>query len=142
MVYNDSHNISQKKQDYPKINDKSGFKSFFNKIRKFIKDNFAMSLKCKILLLFVGIISFNCDNRTTVEMYKEELITPAFEGIVNSTELWKGGGLIVSLTEKKQTVGITNDHSVLEEIKREDFFKKLANSNKCYIRRGDSIFYF
>ncbi len=95
-----------------------------------------------IICFWLSISCFSCDNRTVVEMYKEELITPTFEGIVDSTELWKGGGLVVSLKGKKETVGITNDHSVLEEIRKGDFFKKLPNSNKCYIKRQDSIFYF
>lgn len=96
-----------------------------------------------ILICFCLIVyGYGCDNRTAAEMYKEELIIPAFEGIVDSTELWKGGGLVVSLKEKKETVGITNNHSVLEEIRKGDFFKKTANSNKCSIKRGDSIFYF
>jgi len=100
-------------------------------------------MKRTILIYFSFIVfCFSCDNRTALEIYKEELIIPEFEGIVDSTELWKGGGLVVSLKEKKETVGITNDNSILKEIKKGDFFKKLPNSNKCYIKRGDSIFYF
>ncbi len=91
---------------------------------------------------FLTILIVSCDNRTSSEVYTEEVILPMFEGIVKSTELWKGGKLIIDIYGQKGTFGITNNHSVLLQIKGGDFFKKLPNSNKCYIRRGDSVFYF
>lgn len=102
-----------------------------------------MCLKYNILIYSCLVVfCFSCDNKTTDQIYRESFIIPQFEGIVNSTELWKGGLLVINLKNKDKVAQINNDHSVLEEIKRGDFFKKLPNSNKCYIRRGDSIFYF
>ena len=96
----------------------------------------------KLTYFFVVVFCFCCDNRTAVEMYKEELINPEFEGHVVSTELWKGGGLTISLEEKKGIIGIINKHNVLNEISKGDFFIKKQNSNKCLIKRKDSVYYF
>ena len=95
-----------------------------------------------VIFLWVCAISFSCDNRSAGKMYKEDFIVPSAEGIIDSTELWKGGLLVIYLNQKDKIVQVTNDQVVLEEIKKNDFLKKLPNSNKCYIERNDSIFYF
>jgi len=102
-----------------------------------------MYLKYNILIYFCLIVfCFSCDNRTASEVYREDIIAPQFEGIVDSTELWRGGLLVIYLKNKDEVAQINNDQSVLEEIRKGDFFKKMPHSNECYIRRGDSIFYF
>jgi hypothetical protein len=95
-----------------------------------------------VIFLWVCIVSFSCDNRNSGKMYKEDFIVPSAEGIIESIELWKGGLLVIYLNKKDKMAQVTNDQEVLQEIKKEDFFKKLPNSNKCYIKRNDSIFYF
>lgn len=94
------------------------------------------------ILLWICVVSFCCDNRGAGKMYKEDFIVPSAEGIIDSTELWKGGLLVIYLNKKDKIAQVTNDQVVLQEIKKEDFFKKLPNSNKCYVKRNDSVFYF
>lgn len=100
-----------------------------------------MSLRIMIILLIV-ILSQGCQNRTMTEIYTEELIYPGFSGIVESTELWKGGGMKVFLKGQDKYVGISNKYFVLSKIKTSDTFVKKPNSNKCCIIRGDSVYYF
>ncbi len=92
-----------------------------------------------ILIFFLG---QGCDNRTMNEMYKQELIIPAFSGIIESTELWKGGGMKVFLKGQDKYIGISNEYFILSQLKPSDTFIKMPNSNKCFIIRGDSVYCF
>ncbi|MGI0108328.1 hypothetical protein [Salinimicrobium sp. WS361] len=98
-----------------------------------------------LILLFFGTVIYSCDDRTSAEIYKEEFIAPSKAGKVSSTELWKGGLLVIDLvkTDRSETTAqINNDQHVLNSIKKGDFFEKYPNSNKCLIRRNDSIMLF
>ncbi|WP_284461547.1 hypothetical protein [Chryseobacterium sp.] len=56
----------------------------------------------------------------------------------------KGGSLALMIHAQKKDKGITvmNFLQVRAKIKKGMYFKKLPNSNQCYIINGDSIMYF
>lgn len=96
-----------------------------------------------IFLMLLFIIS--CKSRTEAEIYEESYLRPGTEGIVNRTELWKGGVLkifIQNKSNKEEIVGVFNEYSILEQIQPKDYLKKIENSNKIFITRKDSILYF
>lgn len=98
--------------------------------------------KILIALLFF-ILIFSCENKTYIEILREEYIPKSVSGTVNDIELWKGSTLSLHLknNSKEEVFSIHTDHKILMEIKKGDYFKKRANSNKCFIERGDSIIY-
>ena len=56
----------------------------------------------------------------------------------------KGGSLFIKIHSKNQDedFSIMNSNIVKRNIKKGLVFKKIANSNMCYIIKGDSIMYF
>ena len=96
-----------------------------------------------LISLFLFCFLISCDNRTALDIYKEQL-NEQTQGKVRSTELWKGGLLVIHLraTDGSESIAeVNNDHDVLASIKKGDYFEKHPNSNKCLIRRNDSILF-
>src|SRR5690606_25504434 len=96
-------------------------------------------------ILLLLIIRISCKSRTEAEIYTESYIEQGAEGTVLRTELWKGGLLkvfIQNLVNKEEIVGVFNDYDILIQIQPHDYFKKFEGSNKAFIKRKDSIFYF
>lgn len=98
--------------------------------------------KIKILNVIVFIIfSLSCENRTYIEILKKEYIPKELEGGIDSIELWKGSILSLQIKNKSkiEKISVHTDYKILMQIRKGDYFKKIANSNKCIIKRGDSI---
>lgn len=102
-----------------------------------------MTLKYNFLgCCFLVLMTISCDDRTRGEIYKEEFLAPGFKGVVDTTELWKGGLLVIRLTDEDKIIEIINSHKILNEIQKGDLFIKEPGSNRCSIKRSDSIFHF
>ncbi len=101
----------------------------------------------KILSLFfvlsLLVTLSTCNNNSWTKYYKEEYIPKSIEGKISDIELWKGStlGLKIENKLKEDEISIHTDYDILMQIKKGDYFKKIANSNKCFIERGDSIIY-
>ena len=97
----------------------------------------------KINIFAFLILILSCDNRTNIKILRDEYLPRSIEGKIIEIELWRGSILSLTLknssTEKK--ISIHTDYEILMQIKSGDYFKKFANSNKCFIKRGDSIIY-
>lgn len=97
-----------------------------------------LSILCLVTILQA------CDNETWIEYLKTEYIPKSAEGKIIDIKLTKGAGINLILSSKlksEEFVGIHTDDEILMQIKKGDYFKKKANSNKCFIERGDSIIY-
>lgn len=94
----------------------------------------------KFIIFFVFLSVYSCNNLTMVDVYKENL-PQEIEGRVREIELYKGGGILLSVgtIEKYKNIGL--DNNFIKGIKVGDYFIKKAHSNKCIIERNDSIIY-
>ncbi len=100
------------------------------------------------LSLIICVIGTSCDNRSRAEHLRDylqdELLPKGFQGIIKKTELWKGCSYAIDIktkTGKIEEISINNNCEILFQIKKGDYFNKIANSNKCSIARNDSIIY-
>jgi len=115
-----------------------------SRTQPFTKNNTAMNLKLKIIVLF-GLTFFHlvsCDDRTRPEFYRDVFINSSVKGVVEKTELWKGGTLVITLKGSDNAGEIINRYEISMNIKKGDYFAKKAHSNKCLIQRKDSLLLF
>ncbi|MCI5050843.1 MAG: hypothetical protein MRY57_00865 [Candidatus Pacebacteria bacterium] len=96
---------------------------------------------------FVYLILFSffqsCAQQTRLELLETEYIEPEVEGKVIDVEIWKGDILAITVDKKEDNrIGVINYRKILDQIRPGQYFKKVGNSNKCYVRNNDSILYF
>lgn len=113
-----------------------------------IKIIFALPI---VFILFLSLLSRPWDNPTPEEIYQENYINSKF-GMIEKKTLWKGCGLqlkfynpnrtYISLKKDTSSYSIGNNCDLNEQIRRNDYFHKLPESNKCFIIRNDSILLF
>lgn len=97
-------------------------------------------------LIFKSIIISNflisCHGQTMKEVYQKENLPREVKGRVISTILYKGGGLSLNIkTSNTRNTEIAISGGVQPIVKKGDYFIKEKNSNKCSIKRNDSILY-
>ena len=97
-----------------------------------------------LFVLSLVIIFISCEDKSWIKYLKTEYIPKSSEGKIEDIELGKGSILglkMMPLSGKEEDISIHTDFEILMQIKKGDYFKKIANSNKCIIERGDSIIY-
>ncbi|WP_143330434.1 hypothetical protein [Chryseobacterium sp. YR221] len=79
-----------------------------------------------------------------VNYMEKEYFPESLHGKIYDIMPIKGGSLALMIHAQKKDKGITvmNFLQVRAKIKKGMYFKKLPNSNQCYIINGDSIMYF
>lgn len=97
---------------------------------------FKISFRILVFSIFIS----SCNNQSMIDVYRENLVLK-IEGEVKDIELYKGGGILLSVntSDKEDKIGLDNKN--FTSIKIGDYFIKHENSNKCLIRRNDSIIY-
>ena len=73
-----------------------------------------------------------------IEVDKEN-ISEGVEGTIREIEKYKGGGYLLTIKSNKQFKNIGVYKTVGEVCKKNDYFKKIKNSNKCILKRSDSL---
>lgn len=97
-------------------------------------------LQLSFRILIFSILMSSCNSQTMVDIYRENLALK-IDGVVEEVELYKGGGIQLSIknTEKVDVIGLNN--KFFKSIQKGDYFIKNENSNECIVRRKDSIIY-
>ena len=91
----------------------------------------------KSLFIFFFVF-FSCNQTSMLEINKEYLKSQS-EGEIREIEKWKGGGYLLKIKYKEQRNEIGVYKSVGEYCKKGDYFIKIKNSNKCILKRKDSL---
>lgn len=109
-----------------------------------INPNIMKNIKYLVfVLLFISIIIYNNSTSFTDEM-KSDYFPMEMKGKIYDISRIKGGPLYLNIHtySKDDGISIRNSDFVLNSIKKQFYFRKLSNSNQCYIIKGDSIMYF
>lgn len=96
--------------------------------------------KISFRILICSIALSSCNTQTMIDVYKENLVSK-IEGEVKNIEIYKGGGVLLSVKTKKKVDAIGLGNKFFKIVKEGDYFIKYENSNECIIRRNDSIIY-
>ena len=94
-----------------------------------------------IFILIVFITPKIFDNITMYDIYKNENLPMEIKGKIINIEFYKGGNITLTIQEKRRK-NIAINPSLKDAMQIGDFFEKKKNSNKCIIKRNDSIYYF
>ncbi len=93
----------------------------------------------KTLWLMLSFVFLSC-NGTMYEEINNVFIPMSIEGKVIEVIYYKGGNTTLKIqTESKKIDYIGLDDRYKELVKEGDYFKKKANSNKCLLKKGDSV---
>lgn len=97
------------------------------------------------VLLFIVIIIYNYLNPNSFVTHMKSVYFPKeIKGKIYDFVSVKGGSISLSIHTESGDDGITirNPNVVFNSSKKYTYFKKVSNTNKCYIIKGDSIMYF
>lgn len=97
-----------------------------------------------IFLLTIIIIYNYLNPNSFVNHMKSDYFSKKISGKIYDMTPVKGGSLSLSIRtdSKDDGINIRNSDVVLKNIKKGIYFKKIPNSNQCYIINKDSIMYF
>ena len=93
-------------------------------------------------LLFVFNNFLSCNNLTLDDIYKNENLPIEAKGKIKNIELYKGGGITLTISEnsgKNKQIAVSREFR--EIVKKDDLFEKEKGTNKCIIKRNDSIIF-
>lgn len=103
-------------------------------------------MKYKIVMAVSIIFSLSnllsCNNLTLYDIYKNENLPAEIKGKVEYVELYKGGGITLIVSEDsggKKQIALAREFR--EYVRKGDHIEKEKNTNKCIIKRNDSIIY-
>lgn len=91
----------------------------------------------KFIFLLVIILS-SCNQTTMFEIEKENLLDSG-EGFIQEIEKFKGGGYLITIKKETKFKKFGVYKTVGEVCKKNDYFIKFKNSNKCLLKRNDSL---
>src|SRR5690606_3453037 len=103
-----------------------------------------MSYKNTIIsiIFFMGILLLSCNNLTLDDIYKNENLTIEAKGKIKDIELYKGGGITLTISEDSgENKQIAVSRKFRKIVRKGDFFEKEKGTNKCIIKRNDSIIF-
>ena len=83
-------------------------------------------------------LMFSCNSITMVDVTKENL-SVGINGLVSDIVLWRGGAVTLTIYKDGKFEDVGVGKKFYELIKKGDYFTKERNSNKCSIKRNDSI---
>jgi len=92
----------------------------------------------KNFLFIFFLLFFSCNQTSMLEIDKEYLASEN-KGEIREIEKWKGGGHTLTIKNDKETSEIGVYKTVGEKSKKHDHFVKFKNSNKCLLKRNDSV---
>jgi hypothetical protein len=98
-------------------------------------------------LIYLSIITFlilflSCNSLTMKDVYEDENLPMMINGTVENIEIYKVGNITLKVMSKSgKSNHIAVDTILKSIVRKNDYFEKKANSNKCLIRRNDSIIF-
>ena len=96
-------------------------------------------------LLLIGIILYNYLNSNSfINNMKTDYFPKEISGTIYDATPIKGGVLSIEIhsNSKDDGISIRNSDMIFKNIKNGTYLKKIPNTNKCFIIKGDSIMYF
>lgn len=95
-----------------------------------------------LVLLFIIVIIYN-NSSSFADHLKEDYFPDYLQGKIYDMMPIKGGSVALMMHTQNGDDDITVMNSeVRPKIKKGMYFKKLPNTNQCYVIKGDSIMYF
>lgn len=94
-------------------------------------------------LVFIFIIS-NFNSNSFTDNIKKKYFPQKINGRINDVQTIKGGSLSITLLNREnkfEGITIKND-GINNKIKSGIYFEKLPSSNKCFLKKNDSILFF
>lgn len=95
----------------------------------------------KKILILILICFYGCNQITMVDVYKE-YFPKKVEGYIKEIEKYKGGGYVLKIESLKKIESIAINGRIGEKCQIDDYFIKIDKSNKCQLKRKDSIICF
>lgn len=95
-----------------------------------------------IIILFVFNNFLSCKNITMYDIFKNENLPFKVNGLVTNIALYKGGAITLTILEdsgQKKQIAVSREFR--EIVKKGDWFEKEENTNKCIIKRNDSVIF-
>lgn len=99
-------------------------------------------MKSLVVALIIVTITYSCNQSTMLDIFRDENIPLEIHGKVTEIKKFRGGNVTLKIEEiTGGTDYIAVGNLVAEYIRKKDTFEKLPNSNKCLIKRNDSIIF-
>lgn len=96
-----------------------------------------------LFVLFVFVLPKIINNKTTMyDIYKKENLPFKVNGRVTDIELYKGGAVTLTIREEsknRKQIAVSSEFKNI--VKNGDWFEKEENTNKCLIKRNDSVIF-
>ncbi|NNT73250.1 hypothetical protein HKT18_13580 [Flavobacterium sp. IMCC34852] len=92
----------------------------------------------KKIVLISLLCVLSCNQNTMIDEYMEYFPRKE-EGFIKEIEKYKGGGYVLTIEKNKNIENISVYETVGGICKKNDYFIKLENSNKCLLKRNDSL---
>ena len=90
-------------------------------------------------IILISLLCFlSCNQTTMLDVYREYLPKKT-EGVVDEVIKYKGDGYELKLERSGKMESIGVNESVGKKARVGDYFMKIENSNKCKLKRNDSI---